>query len=917
MTDIRKGMNRRSALSTLGGVLAVGLTPMRYRLLAEEQVEGPTGEVNPIWLPKFWAESETRPTHAWENWEDLIYHDLDYPMTWSGTKPTESPLPNAGELMKLPEFRAFMQRNWVFNRAMRWHDAGLDGCIVCYSGVENLSLTGEHQVSAWHSDDKNSLTHSGAFTKFEKKADRRRDCAVLPAFQFHVGQHPKLELTVSEATGDWQFCGSIKGRSGSPFISTGWQNGSGKFSFDLAGELAKRGYNLNFAELHFVMGMWTKEPMNASSVTYQAELHGKPAIVTCLPVIRTRETATREGIPIAAVALNQQGERLGRNQVKLFALAGSQRIRLEENDGFWKGTLKGLKEGDYEVSVAAEGAIKETGTLHVRVTDGNYFTYDKEQRFIRHKGKLTGPLTGSYQGMFFFREVGQPSERIVNDQKEWDAWDRAQPPGERMHGWEALTERELEARFAYLQQGGWDLLQLHQHWGIWERLDGGGRIAPHGAEQLALYVRTAGRHGLASIQALSSGAYSVRRDPKQYGGTPTWTRYLDAGFKNQDWFEPDATIFNKMFHQYLHDFTSLFKEETALFAMTASGEGDSHNGLPRSNDVFHFIRSLDKSHLFFAEAIHQMSKLPQEYTAGWQQDMLGGRTYFIGEELLPEFDLGVEFKFYQLGQIYKAEGEWPSSNIYTQFHYMALKDDPAAPVCWAGSLRYRTRLRDGLYLGLVHRLPLILSWDEQMTADEHIVLRQVRELVDWSQAFVAPKVIVRVDGSNTQGKGRVNLAEYEKAFVHLPLAYQLILPDATPPGNAAVVIDARQPYQEPRFQADGGMLPDALKSEIPVRVSKGYGASYAWSEDRRTLLAYVYNVTHHIDQPEWACGRYHRIPKPTKLMLNLQNLPARNLKYRLYDLNGKKLLKEGLVLRTLSMDLGNTDRDYFVLVTPA
>ena len=903
-------MTRRSALKTLGGTVAAGLLPASVELNAQERAEVPAGEVKPIWLPKFWEDSETRPAYVWENREDVIYHDLEYPVGQVPVGPSShlTATANAAEFVNLPEFRPFMHRVWVFNRAMQWHDKGLDGCLLCYSDPAGLALTGEHQVSAWHTGEKNSLTHSGASTTFEKKSGRRRDAAVLPAFQFHLGQNPKVELAVSEATSDWQFCISIKGRSGPPFISTGWQSGPRKLSFDVANELRQRGHTLNFAELHFVMGTWTKESSAPSAVTFEVTLPGHAAVVTCLPVIRSLATAQSQGVPVIAVALDERSQRLGNGRVKLSARVQEQIVPMEESGGFWKAKLHDLKLGEHQVTITSEGDVNGTTTIPVRVTDGAYFTFDKERRTMRYRDEPTGPLTGSYQGMFPFRDVGLPSERIVNEQAEWDAWDRTQAPGEHMHGWEALTETELDSRFAYLQRSGWDVLHLHQHWGCWERLDGGGRIAPYGAEQVALYMRVAARHGLVHNQALSSYEYAADRNLKLIGGTPPWSSYVEAGFKDEDWLKPGDTAFNRMFHEYLRDFVLLFKEETALFAMTTSGEGDQENGPARTNDGFRFVRSLDPNHAYLSEPILFLSKLPRELTAAFEEDTFGGRTYGIGSEIFPEYDMAVEFKFFQMGRNYKAEGEWPSSNMYTRFHYDALRDEPAARESWLGTLRYRNRVRDALYLGFVHRLPLIVSWDEQMTGDEHIILRQVRELVNWKQEFATPKVAVRVDDANTHGNGRANLAEFEKAFARLPLAYYLIEPNAQAP-EGTVVFDARQPYQQPRFTR--------FRDEIPLRISEGYCASYTCSQDRQTLLAYVYNVTHHTDQPQWISGRYHRIPKPAALKVALQNLTPGALKYRLFDLNEKKLVRKDTLNERTSVDLGSTDHDYFVLVTPA
>jgi hypothetical protein len=219
-------------------------------------------------------------------------------------------------------------------------------------------------------------------------------------------------------------------------------------------------------------------------------------------------------------------------------------------------------------------------------------------------------------------------------------------------------------------------------------------------------------------------------------------------------------------------------------------------------------------------------------------------------------------------------------------------------------------------------MPILDTWDEAIAEDEpiaedeHIILRQVRERVDWDQPWMDPKVVIRVDDWSA-GEGRGDMIKYEAFFARMPLAYRYILPEAPDPHGAAVLLDGQKPYQEPRFRSSGGVLPDELKERIPFLLSDGYCASYLWSKDRKTLLAYVYNTTHHTERPLWISGRFHRMPGPAELTLKLQNLPAEDLKYRLYDLNAKKFSKEGRVAKTASFELGMTDKDYFVLVTPS
>jgi hypothetical protein len=857
-----------------------------------------------LWVPNSWNET-TRPEHVWENNEDRMYHDLDFPVP---------------EMQTAPEFFALMGQIWVFNTAMQWHREGLDGCILCHCSGSELLLTGEQQVSKWHSEPRNVLRHRADTTTFEKKSGRHRDCAVLPAFQFHLGQTPTVEVAVSEASTAWEFCASIKGRSGPPFLSTGWKTGPAELSLNISSELKRLGYNLNFAEVHFVMGLWTDDSNLNGSVSYRVRLPSRPTVIGTLPVIRTSKTAAAEGLPIIAAVLSESGERLDSERVGVHAVVSSRKIPLHESGGFWKATIRDLAPGDYVAELVAEGSVQATTQVHLRITDGQFLSYDQNRRSMMRGEKVLGPLSGSYQGTFYFKNVGLPQESLVNDQTAWDEWDRSIAPGEHLHYWESLNEQELEHRFSYLQQCGWDLLHLHQHWGVWERLDAGGRISPHGVEQVALYMRVAGRHGLALLQSLSSYEYAAHRKPPMIGGTPPWSVYVDAGFQDPQWYRPEGTVFQKMFHQYLLDFVSIFKEETALAGMLASGEGDHENGPTFTNDVFHYVKSLDPNHFFPSEPLFGPPRLPSAQSVGFEEELFGDRTYFIADQFLPEYDLGVMFKHLQTGRNYLAEGSWPTPNIYTALHYYLLNNDhkDPGPDSWVGTLRYRTRLRDTYYLGLVHRVPILDTWDEYFAEDEHVIFRKIREQVNWKQPFDEPLIVIRID-QDSYGRTRDRLVAYETLLAKIPLASRYILPEAPTPDNAAIVLDTRLPLQNLSFQSQGGALPDDLKGQMPIDLdgSTDYCCNYLLVSDRSTLLAYLYNTSNHLEEKLWICGRYHRVPKPTTLDAKLQNLSANQLKYYVFDLNVKRVIKEGILNGSLRLTLGKTDHDYFVLVTPS
>jgi hypothetical protein len=853
-------------------------------------------------LKKFLGETDARPEYGWFNFEDVLYHDNKFP----------------AEMETHPDVWVFgRQRIWVFNRAMEWRRDEKDGTILCYCPTGELMLTGEKQVSSWHSAPPNSLEHVGAHTRFVKRSGRQRDSGVLPAFQFHLGQNPAVELEVTEADAEWQFCVSIKGRGGAPMLASPWQRGPGKLTFDLEKELRKRGYEFQYPELHFAIGLWTPRPADSAQVKFRLRMPGRAAVVAGLPVIRTTERAGKEGVPLTAAVLGGKGELLGAGRARVVATIAGKKVPLTEDVGAWKGVLRDLPVGDHEVVITAEGEIKANAKSVVRVTDGRFFKYDKASRWVTKDGKPVGPLSGSYQGTFFFRDAGLPSERLVQGQKEWDAWDRTKAPGEHMHYWEAVTPRELDERFAFLAKNGFDLLTLHSHWGLWERLDAGGRIAPHAAEQLAMYLRTAGRHGLAHVQALSSGPYGVPESATGYGDTIPYSRYLEEGFKAENWSKP-GNKFDDLFYQYTSDFVELFRDETALFAMTPSGEGDSR-APERARHIFRQVRDQDTNHLILAESIDTLKELPEKVCAPDPQDMLGGRTYPIAtSEILPEFDIGVEFKLYRtVNNIYMAEGSWPPMPSYTRMHYEVIKDFRGSRICWTGMPMYRIRLRDTFYLGLVHLLPVMNTWDEEMTEDEHLLFKQIRSQVNWTQRFLDPQVALFVDDAcaAVANPARQNVAQYEKAFVRIPLAYRMYTTPEPPPGTL-IALDGRQPFAEPKFRSEGGTLPDELKQTMPLVISEPYCSSYTQTEDKQTLLAYFYNTAEHTKEYQWLGGSYHRVPKPAPFRIKVQNLPSANLRYRLYDLNEKKAVREALGKQPPDWSLGMTDHDYFLLVTP-
>lgn len=840
-----------------------------------------------------------RPRFAWESREDAIYHEISYA---------------DDGVQRAPELWALMRCPWTFNRAMRWIRAA-NGTIICHQSGPALRLTGEPRVSDWHSDPENVLTHSGDALRFEKRSRlRARDAAVMPALQIHLGQTPVLELEVTAADTDWQLCVARKGRSGPPLWASDWHAGPARERLDLAAALARAGHAGQFAELHIIMGVWTGSPERGGTVTFRATLPSRPAVVPSLPVVRASgERGAR--LPLSAVATAVDGTLLRSSQGRIEAVVAGRPVALRERDGLWTGLSAALPVGEYPVLFRATGAVRDERQTVLRVCEPSYFTYDRRHNLVtrgprdRHPGR---PLTGSYQGTFFVRDAGLPSETLVQGgQAAWDNWDRSAGSGEHQHYWDSLTEAELDERFAYLGRCGWDLLHMHTHYGIWERFDAGGCVAPHGAEALARYVRIAARHGLAVMVTMSSYPYGVGTKGWADGTTP-YKQYIEAGFTNEQWFDPSKEPFRTLYHRYLDDMLTLFAEESGIASFSSSGEGDWKNGPARFRDTQQVIRARDTRHLIVSEPVNMVEKLLPHQVEGFPSDLVGNRTYCIGWHMPFEVEMGIVFRLMRMvPNMYLAEGCYPSSNLYT---HMAIAPDKEEHESWVGSALYRRNVRDVLYLGLVNRQPILMTWDEAFTEDERVVLHQVRELIDWRRPWRAPRVAIVVRDGDAHEKGRPALGTYERAFARIGLEYRFV---ASPAETAAGdwVID-HHGETGARFDekavSEGRGVPPAIDPLRLYQLGPGYAAHSSCSEDGRLALAYLFNVANHTTRKTYISPTYHRSPAPVTLQLTFAGL-APGLPFQLWDLDAKKVAHAGST-STRALELPQSTADYLLVV---
>lgn len=807
-----------------------------------------------------------------------------------------------------------MRQCWVFNRAMIWLDksCGVDGALLCYSSQSPLPLTGRKQVSRWRVGPDNELADvDDQFTRLTKKNDKSAwDHACLPPLQFEIEQQRAAEFEVREATHPWQLVAIVKGRSGPPLFVSPWQTGAGKLNVDLLELYRAKGYENHFAEMVFFVAVWTEDPQQQATVEFRLSLTGAAVIVPSLPIIRTAKRAEAEGVPLYAVVLDRDAKRLGQDIVDVTASLGQRSIQLAENgQGIWQAVARGVPPGDHGAELRATWKAEPKKSvitrLSVRVTDGQFVSYDPKLRLLMRAGKPLGPITGSYRGQSVFKDVGTAGESLLHGQDQWAAAIRRGTPdpggvtGEKpkpnyvFHFWESLTPRELDDDYAYLDRCGWRMIHLCSAWLWWPRFDAAGRLSPFYAEQIDAVCRAAGRHGLFVHLAVSHYPLGLK--------SPPYAQYLEAGYQPSDYGNPQSKFF-QIFTDYLAQLAEVFRDDTVLSSFTPAGEGDPSCGMPFVNMVYDGLTRHDGQHLVMAEPHHQVTQHPNFYrSAGWKPLLGGMRTYHI-DRLAPEA-IGVEFKLAAMGDIFMGEGCFYGF-LGGNHQYM----NPEMPID-----SYRRRVRETIYTGLAHRNPILLTWEERIVEDERIVFEQIRRAVDWTTPFQRPPLAIRVNGKLMPVAGRQPLFRYEKALSQIPVEAGYVWEDEPVPPGTVATLDARQPFVEPAFVSEGGTLPDELKSRLPLAVPAGWSANYSWSEDRRTLLAFLRRP--HAAGRDWntAEGGDYTCGDAT---LRIENFPDEELAFQLFDLATRQTVLQDEFRQTRSLASLPPGDHFFLLVLP-
>ena len=215
-------------------------------------------------------------------------------------------------------------------------------------------------------------------------------------------------------------------------------------------------------------------------------------------------------------------------------------------------------------------------------------------------------------------------------------------------------------------------------------------------------------------------------------------------------------------------------------------------------------------------------------------------------------------------------------------------------------------------ISLVLQQPLCIAWSAVIVEGQCKAFAQAAAQVDWT-AFqrAKPPIAVIVDKPDAEQFRR--MAQYEEALSSVPVDHEFIRPDADRAGYA-LVLDARQ---DSATALTPDALPAALLQSLPLRVSDGNHTSYALSQDRRWLVAYVRNAGHYelgmcdIQSVE----RYRLADRPRRVEVELRGF-AGPCVHQVWDAATAKVVAQGKLSDPLKIGFDDTAADLLVLVKP-
>ena len=211
-------------------------------------------------------------------------------------------------------------------------------------------------------------------------------------------------------------------------------------------------------------------------------------------------------------------------------------------------------------------------------------------------------------------------------------------------------------------------------------------------------------------------------------------------------------------------------------------------------------------------------------------------------------------------------------------------------------------------MGFIRQQPILMSWDEYFTEDEHSILSRVKKQIDWKKPIKKTPVAVLINDELATWDGRLKLEKLEATLSAGAVEYQFIENLNEKTANQ-IIIDATQKEIELGQFDTWNNFPKVLQKSIPIQVSKPYATQYLEWSDQSQFVAYCYNRSYYQLKNTYIHPNKHRIPVKVSFELMCKNI-NKTAEFQLFDLTNKKLIMEGKVKNTPSIKISDTDSDY-------
>lgn len=802
----------------------------------------------------------------------------------------------------------------VFNRHMRWitRTHGLSAGCIAYDGASWLPLTGPDEASRWlelkprrHVDPKqwpdapNIQPADGQTTVFALPEGQSKATFALRAFQFNVEQHGVLEWRGTPTGVEWQMEATATDGV-RQFLWTLWRSDwlghESADSLDVLKLYRDSGRPNRYAEVDVLLRIRAAgKQQGRRQLSLRLGLPGRGAIVPRWPVVARAQDA----VPIEAVLVDRHGSVVTRPDTEVAVLVGPRAVLLTPvgSHGIRRAIVRGLGAGDYSARlVTATASGKEIGatTLTVSVAALEFVShYEREKRsYCTTSGRAVGPLLGDLLAWVPYADLGTPQQRLILGLPQHDQLIRTEKRKFGYTRWRSLPRADIDTYVAYMASSGIRVLRLTPNVNPAEYyLDAGGHVAPHGLEQLAYILSAARRHGMRTVINLFHYPYLTASTGKN---PPVW-HYFQAGYPDQMRWASDEMW--RHLSSYLDELLGFTGQDPAVMAYTVMGENDQMMPAAWIGRAYALLKT----------------RAPQQMVVQEQ----GGNLRFdtpVGladhSAYRPASDGGVGYRAYRTRR-----------HPNDCFMAVAARLFDLKPPTFLGEVScgintkpgFIVKYRDAMGLALTLQQPMAIAWSAVMLEGQCKAFTEAARQVDWTSFRRArPPAAIIVDVLDREQLAR--LVQYEQFLSSIPIDYECLRPSADR-SHYPVVYDARA---EAAANLDRAKLPQTATRPLPLRLSSGNHSSYALSDDRRWLVAYIRNAGHYelglcdIRSVE----RYRLADRPRAVEIELGGFAGRS-RYRLWDVATAQVLEEENFAGHTQIKLKPTTSDLLVLVLPA